>query len=186
MKKELEQACEAIKRGGVILYPTDTIWGLGCDPNNKLAIEKLLRIKQRSAEKSLILLVHNEALLQRYVKEIPAVCYDLIDFAEKPLTLVYPNGQYVADEVLAADGSIAIRLTKDPFCAQLCQQLKSAVVSTSANISNQPYDGDLENLPSSIKDNVDYIVPLPLKNSTATPSQIIKIGMNGEVKIIRK
>ena len=186
MKEELEKASEVIKSGGVILYPTDTIWGLGCDPTNDAAIDKLLRIKQRDPSKSLIVLVNNEALLQRYVKEIPEVCYDLIDYADRPLTIVYPNGQYVSDKVKAEDNSIAIRLTKDPFCSKLIQRIKSGLVSTSANISNQPYIGDLDKLPEAIKDNVDYIVNLPLKNESAPPSQIIKIGADSEVTIIRK
>ena len=186
MKTEIEKATEVIKNGGVILYPTDTIWGLGCDPNNDEAVDKLIRIKQRSPSKSLIILVHNEALLQRYVKEIPDVCYDLIDYAEKPLTIVYPNAQYMSDKVKADDGSVGIRITKDEFCKQLIQRLKFGIVSTSANISNEPYQNDFENLPKAITENVDYIVNLPLKNKAGVPSQIIKIEANGEVTIIRK
>ncbi len=186
MKEELEKASEVIKNGGVILYPTDTVWGLGCDPTNDEAIEKLLSIKQRSPSKSLLLLVNNEALLQRYVKEIPEVCYDLIDFADRPLTIVYPNGQYLSKYVIAEDKSVAIRLTTDPFCTKLIQRIKCGLISTSANISNSEYKGDLEKLPEEIKKSVDYIVNLPLKNKLAKPSQIIKINRDGEVKIIRK
>ncbi len=186
MKEELEKAAEVIKNGGVILYPTDTIWGLGCDPTNEAAIDKLLHIKQRDPSKSLIVLVNNEALLQRYVKEIPDVCYDLIDYANRPLTIVYPGAQYLSKKVMAADGSVAIRITADPFCQQLIQRCKSGIVSTSANISNQAYQGKFENLPTAITEKVDYIVNLPLKNHSAPPSQIIKIKLNGEVDIIRK
>lgn len=186
MKTEIEKACEVIKNGGVILYPTDTIWGLGCDPTNDKAIEKLLKIKKRAASKSLILLVHNEALLQRYAKTIPDVCYDLLDFAVKPLTIVYPQGQHVSDYVLGPDKSIAIRITKDPFCVQLIQKLKAGLVSTSANISNQPYLNNLDEIDAEIKSQVDYIVDLPLQDKSGIASQIIKIGADSQVTIIRK
>lgn len=186
MKAEIDKALEVIQNGGVILYPTDTIWGLGCDPTNDAAIEKLLKIKKRSPSKSLIVLVHNEALLKRYAKTIPEVCYDLLDFAEKPLTIVYPNGQYVSNYVLADDKSIAIRMTKDPFTVQLLQRLKAGLVSTSANISDQPYTNRLEDIDEEIKKQVDYIVDLPLQNKSGQASQIIKIGAGGEVTIIRK
>lgn len=186
VKEEIEQAAKAIKNGGVILYPTDTIWGLGCDPTNDKAIEKLLTIKKRGVNKSLILLVNNEALLSRYVKDIPEVCYDLLDYSDRPLTIVYPNGQYVSNYVLAEDRSIAIRLTSDEFCSKLIQRIKCGLVSTSANISNQPYVGGTEKIPNEIKDQVDYIVNLSLKNKSAIPSQIIKIGEKSEVTIIRK
>ncbi len=186
MKAEIEKAVEVLKNGGVILYPTDTIWGLGCDPTNDRAIEKLLAIKKRAANKSLILLVHNEALLQRYAKTIPDVCYDLIDFAVKPLTIVYPDGQHVSDYVLGPDKSVAIRITKDPFCVQLIQKLKAGLVSTSANISNQPYSNNLADIDEEIKNRVDYIVDLPLQDKSGHASQIIKIGADGQVTIIRK
>ncbi|WP_027420490.1 L-threonylcarbamoyladenylate synthase [Crocinitomix catalasitica] len=186
MKEVIEKAAEIIQSGGVILYPTDTIWGLGCDPRNEKAVQKICEIKKRTADKSLIVLVPNEALLQRYVKEIPEVCYDLIDFATEPLTIVYPKGQFVAPQVLGPDGSIAIRLTKNDFCKKLMFKTKSGLISTSANISNVRYPGDFENLSDDIKNNVDYIVNLPLENKNFKPSQIIKIGSNGEVAIIRK
>ncbi|WP_066758481.1 L-threonylcarbamoyladenylate synthase [Crocinitomix algicola] len=186
MKSEVEKAVNVIKNGGVILYPTDTIWGLGCDPTNEDAIQKLLDLKKRAPGKSFILLVHNEALLQRYVKEIPPICYDLIDHSTRPLTIIYPQGQYVSNQVIAPDGSIAIRITQDPFCKELTRVLKHGIVSTSANVSQQPYSNDIRNLPAAIRENVDYIVNLPLKNENAPPSQIIKVGLDGEINIIRK
>lgn len=186
MKIEIEKAAEVIKNGGVILYPTDTIWGLGCDPTNEEAIEKLIRIKQRDTTKSFIVLVNNEALLQRYVKDIPDVCYDLIDYANRPLTIVYPTAQYLSEKVMGKDGSVAIRITADEFCKRLIQRCKCGLVSTSANISNQPYTNKLENLPKAITSEVDYIVNLPLKNNSGKSSQIIQIKQNGEVTIIRK
>lgn len=186
MKEEIEKAVEVIRNGGVILYPTDTIWGLGCDPKNEEAIQKIMDLKQRPPGKSLIVLVNNEGLLQRYVKDIPEVCYDLIDYSARPLTIVYPNGQYVSNQILAEDKSIAIRITKDNFCSQLINKLKFGLVSTSANISNQSFDGSFENIPESIKNGVDYIVNLPLANKSGQASQIIKISEKSEVTIIRK
>lgn len=186
VKLEIEKAAEIIKNGGVILYPTDTIWGLGCDPNNEEALDKLIRIKKRDPNKSLIVLVNNEALLQRYVKNIPDVCYDLIDYTDRPLTIVYPDAQYLSKKVIGKDGSVAIRITKDEFCQRLIQRCKNGIVSTSANISNEPYLGNLEDLPEAITSEVDYIVNLPLKSNSVKPSQIIQIKKNGEFTIIRK
>ena len=172
--------------GGVILYPTDTIWGLGCDPTNDAAINKLLQIKNRSSLKSLVVLVHNESLLQRYAKEIPEVCYDLLDFADKPLTIVYPNAQHVSAAVTADDNSIAIRLTKDEFCTQLITRLKAGVVSTSANRSGEAAPISFEEVSEEVKNSVDYVVNLPGRLGTSKPSQIIKIKKNSEVEIIRE
>jgi L-threonylcarbamoyladenylate synthase len=187
VKEEVDKAAKVIQAGGVLLYPTDTIYGLGCDPSNEEAVERIMKIKQRSLNKSFILLVDNEARLKRYAKVIPEVCYDLIDYADRPLTIVYPDGQHVSKQVLAEDGSIAIRLTNDPFCVALMRAAKCGLVSTSANISNQAYTGaSLDDMPESIKGEVDYIVDLPLNNPNAKPSQIIKIGVDSQVSIIRK
>lgn len=187
MREEVEKAAKIIKDGGVLLYPTDTIYGLGCDPSNEEAVDRIMKIKQRSPNKSFILLVDNEAKLQRYAKIIPEVCYDLIDYADRPLTIVYPEGQHVAKQVLAEDGSVAIRITDDPFCVALMRAINCGLVSTSANISNQAYTGDsLDDMPQSIKDSVDLVVDLPLRNPNSKPSQIIKIGKDSEVTIIRK
>ena len=185
MKEAVEKAAKIIREGGVILYPTDTIWGLGCDPSNEAAVERIVDIKKRAPHKSFILLVDNEPRLKRYAKIIPEVCYDLIDYANRPVTIVYPQGQHVSQQVLGSDGSIAIRITNDPFCVALMRATKCGLVSTSANISNQPYQA-LDQMPAEIKNAVDYIVPLPLKTPNARPSQIIKIGADSEVTIIRK
>lgn len=186
MKFEIEKAAEFIQKGGVILYPTDTVWGLGCDPNNEEALAKISTIKKRTDSKSFILLVNNESLLSRYVKEIPDVCYDLIDCADAPLTIVYPNGQYVSNKVIAEDGSIAIRLTKDEFCKGLITKVKSAIVSTSANLSGQKATSNLDDIDEEIKNAVDFIVNIDSKPSSSKPSQIIKISANSEIEIIRK
>lgn len=186
VKTEIEKAAEVIKNGGIILYPTDTVWGLGCDPSNEQAVNKLIEIKKRETSKSLLILVDSERMLQRYAKIIPDVCYDLLDCATTPLTIVYPKGQYVTANVLGEDGSIAIRMTTDPFCCQLMQKTKTGLVSTSANISGEPYDGDLSKMNTALRDQIDYIVNLPLANKNQKPSQIIKIGSNSEITIIRK
>lgn len=186
MKEEIEKAAEVIRNGGVILYPTDTVWGLGCDPTNDKAIEKILEIKNRPEGKSLIILVPSEAILQRYVKEIPDVCYDLIDAASSPLTIVYPNAQHLSNLITAEDNSIAIRLTKNKFCVELMNRMRAGLVSTSANISGEQTATTLKQVSKQIISKVDYIVNLPEIVGTNVPSQIIKIKTNGEFKIIRK
>ena len=186
MKDQIEAAVKVIREGGVILYPTDTVWGLGCDPNNSTAVQKINEIKSRPENKSFILLVNSEMLLSRYAKIIPEVCYDLIDYANRPLTIVYPKGQYVSDKILADDGSIAIRLIKHDFCEQLITKLKHGLVSTSANISGQPFPKTFAEVDDSIKSGVDLIVDQRFEVKQVSPSQIIKIGENGEIHIIRK
>ncbi len=186
MREEIEKAFNAIKDGGVILYPTDTIWGLGCDPNNERALERINKIKNRSKDKNFIILVDSERLLNRYAKVIPEVCFDLIDFTEKPLTIIYPKGQFVAKPVLAFDGSIGVRLVKDEFCVKLIQKLKSGLTSTSANISGEKSATNFEEISDQIKNGVDYIVNLPLSKKNVSPSQIIKISEKSEITIIRK
>ncbi len=185
VKNEIEKALKVIQEGGVILYPTDTIWGLGCDPKNEKAIQKLNAIKERDHSKNYIVLVNSESLLNRYVKEIPEVCFDLIDCAEKPLTIIYPQGQYVSDSILAEDGSLGLRICNTSFCNGLISRMKSGITSTSANISGNPSPLKFEDISEEIKSRVDYIVNLP-DNKESNASQIIKIGTRGEIKIIRK
>lgn len=186
MNDEINKALEVLKNGGVILYPTDTIWGLGCDPNNEDALEKINQIKNRPSNKNFIILVDSERLLNRYVKEIPDVCYDLIDYADKPLTIIYPQGQQVSKSVLAEDGSIGIRLVKNDFCEKLIQKFKSGITSTSANISGEPNPSCFEEISEKIKSEVDYVVNLPVQKKNNQASQIIKISAKSEVTIIRK
>lgn len=186
MKSEIEKSVEIIKNGGIILYPTDTVWGLGCDPNNDSAIEKINKIKKRATEKSFILLVNSEQLLNRYAKIIPEVCYDLIDFAEKPLTLIYPESQFVSSKITGEDNSIAIRIVKNKFCEQLISRLKHGIVSTSANVSGEKFPSKYTDISKDILDQVDYIVDSSFEIKDKQPSQIIKIAENGEISIIRK
>lgn len=186
MKEEVDKTAKIIQQGGVILYPTDTIWGLGCDPANESAIEKICAIKKRDESKNFIVLVNGDFLLNRYVEIIPEICYDLMDMAESPLTIIYPKGINVSKKILAEDGSIAIRYTKHDFCDRLMQRTKTGLVSTSANISGQPFPQQFKDIDTQILKEVDYVVNLYQNQPAGKPSQIVKIGLKGEVKIIRR
>lgn len=188
MKNQIDQAYKVIKEGGIILYPTDTIWGLGCDPNNSEAVAKINRLKNRSEDKFFIVLVNSERTLNRHVKIIPEVCYDLIDYANKPLTIIYPKGQQVVSQVLGKDGSIAVRMinASTPFCNQLIQKLGHGITSTSANVSNEPYPKNFSSIDQKIIKGVDFIVDQKYEQESIPPSQIIKIGEKGEINILRK
>lgn len=176
----------AIKEGKTILYPTDTIWGLGCDATNEEACQRIIDIKRRPENKSFIVLVDNFPMLERYVPEFHEVCYDLIDLATKPLTIIYPGAKGLAPSVLAADGSVGIRLTNDPICRKLIQQSRKPIVSTSANLSGEPIPTKFDEIHPEIKSGVDVIVEERLNEVCTKPSQIIKIDLDGTVKVIRK
>lgn len=182
----MTEAIEALKNGGTILYPTDTIWGLGCDATDEVACQKVLDLKSRPETKSFVLLVDSFHMLERYIPEFHEVCYDLIDLATKPLTIIYPNAKGLAPSVLASDGSVGIRLTSDPTCQKLIRSIRKPIVSTSANISGQPSPTCFAEVDASIKSGVDAIVEARLEEKMTTPSQIIKIDVNGSVQIIRK
>ncbi|MGV3630807.1 MAG: L-threonylcarbamoyladenylate synthase [Bacteroidota bacterium] len=177
---------ETLKNGGTILYPTDTVWGLGCDATNEEACRKILQIKKRPENKSFIVLVDSFLMLERYVPEFPEVCYDLADLATRPLTLIYPNARGLAPSILAEDGSVGIRITKDPLCLALIRGLKKPLVSTSANISGEKTPGSFAEISEEVKSGVDFIVRERLTESCDVPSQIIKIGKDNSVQIIRK
>ena len=181
MEKVLEEACESLRNGGVILYPTDTIWGLGCSAENEEGISKLSAIKERKEGKNYLVLVSDERMLNNYVQEFPEVAYDLLDNVEEPLTIVYPKCTPKMKHLAAEDGSIAIRMVKDKFCIALIRKLKAGLVSTSANFSGQAYEHDV---PQALKDRLDYCCDIPLKEGNK-PSKMIKLSMNGEFKIIR-
>lgn len=176
---------EALKTGKTILYPTDTIWGIGCDATNEEACQRILEIKQRPENKSFILLVDSFQMIEKYIPEFPAVCYDLVDLSDKPLTIIYPDAQGLAPSVLAQDGSVGIRLTKDPICLSLIRSIKKPIVSTSANISGQQFPTNFESIDSRIKTKVDAIVDLRTNEQLLTPSQIIKIGLDSSIQVIR-
>jgi L-threonylcarbamoyladenylate synthase len=182
---ELTAAIEALQNGKTILYPTDTIWGLGCDATNEAACQRVAEIKQRPGDKSFILLADSFRMIEHYIPEFPSVCYDLVDYADKPLTIIYPNARGLAPSVLAGDGSVGIRLTKDPICLQLIRALRKPLVSTSANLSGQPAPENFDRIDTIIKEQVDAIVRERLTETMSTPSQIVKIGLDSSVKIIR-
>jgi L-threonylcarbamoyladenylate synthase len=182
---DLSAAIEALQNGKTILYPTDTIWGLGCDATNEAACKRIAEIKNRPGDKSFILLADSFRMIEHYIPEFPAVCYDLVDYADKPLTIIYPNAKGLASSVLAEDGSVGIRLTKDPICVQLIRALRKPLVSTSANISGKPSPSSFDEIDDVIKEQVDAIVMERLAEKMSTPSQIIKIGLDSSIKIIR-
>lgn len=185
-KEDIRRAIEVMNQGGIILYPTDTIWGLGCDATNPEAVRRIYEIKQRTDAKALISLVDSETKVQFYVKEVPDVAWDVMELSEKPMTVVFDGGRNLAPNLLAEDGSVAIRITKEAFSKELCMRMKRAVVSTSANISGQPAPRCFSEISEEIKKAVDYICTSRQDEPpTQTASSIIKLGAGGEVTIIR-
>lgn len=187
MNEDIKKALEVIKNGGVILYPTDTIWGIGCDATNEEAVEKVYKIKQRSDSKSMLVLVDSINRIPQYVDSMPDIAWDLVELANKPLTVIYPNAKNLAHNLIAEDGSIGIRVANDDFCQRLVQRLKKPIVSTSANISGKTAPSNFQEISEEIKNNVDYIVEFRQDDiSKSSPSGILKLGVNGEIKIIRE
>jgi L-threonylcarbamoyladenylate synthase len=185
MNVDVIKAVEGLKQGKSLLYPTDTIWGIGCDATNNEAVNKIFEIKKRQKDKSFIVLVNSVAMLERYVSEFPEVCYDLIDLAEKPLTIIYDRPSGLPDSLLAEDGSVGIRVTKDPFCNRIIQGLRKPIVSTSANISGEPSPKSFRDISSKVKEEVDMILEERWDENMTQPSSIIKIGADQSVKVIR-
>lgn len=181
----LEHVLETLKSGGTILYPTDTIWGLGCDATDEEACQKILELKNRPGEKSFIVLVDSFQMLEKYVPDFHPICYDLADLADKPLTIIYPSAKGLAQSVLAPDGSVGIRITKDPNCIKLIRALRKPVVSTSANLSGRPNPQNFAEIDPVIKSRVDGILDERMNETMMHPSQIIKIDLDGSVKVIR-
>lgn len=186
-EEDIKNAVEVLKRGGVILYPTDTIWGIGCDATNAKAVERIYEIKQRADSKALIVLLGNSNDLYRYVDEVPDVAMELLEVSVRPTTIIYDRGINLAKNVTAEDGSIAIRVSSDRFCRQLCRALRRPLVSTSANISGQASPPTFKKISPEIINAVDYVVEHRRNDSTiASPSIIIKISNDSTFKIIRK
>lgn len=186
-KDDIEKACEIMYNGGIILYPTDTIWGIGCDATNPEAVKRVYEIKRRTDSKALITLVDSPAKVNSYVQDMPDVAWDLIELTTKPLTIIYDKARNLAENLLAEDGSAGIRVTDEPFSKDLCFRFKKPVVSTSANISGEPSPQNFSEISDEIKSAVDYIVRYRQEEKTkASPSSIIKLGNKGEIKIIRQ
>lgn len=185
--EDIKNAVEVLKRGGVILYPTDTVWGLGCDATNVAAVQRIYDIKRRVDSKALILLLADKADLHRYVDDVPDIALELIDVSVKPTTIIYDSAINMAKNVMAEDGSVAIRVTSDPFCQQLCRCLRRPLVSTSANISGEPTPATFRLIDSAIVNAVDYVAEHRRNDvSRNKPSTIIKISADYTFKIIRK
>lgn len=186
-KEEIRKACEVMQKGGVILYPTDTIWGIGCDATNEEAVRRVFAIKQRADSKALLALVDSEARLQQYVRNVPEVAWDLIELSDKPITLILNGVSGLAPNLLAEDGSVGIRVTKEVFSHGLCFRYRKAIVSTSANVSGEPSPANFSEISEEIKAAVDYVVDYRQKDtSRGVASSIVKLGLGGEVEIIRK
>lgn len=185
--EDIKIAVQTLRRGGLILYPTDTIWGIGCDASNEEAVRRIFQLKQREDSKAMICLVDNANRMQRYLRQVPDVAWDLVEFAEKPLTLILDGAVNLAPSLIAEDGSVGIRVTRENISHELCYRYERAIVSTSANISGAPSPSCFAEISEEIKKGVDYIM-LSRQNdlSKSKPSQIIKLGLDGQIQIIRK
>lgn len=187
MKEDIKQALEVLNNGGVILYPTDTIWGIGCDATNPDAVKRVYEIKQRADSKAMLVLIDSPAKLNYYVKDVPPVAWDLIELTTKPLTVIYDGARNLAPNLLAEDGSVGIRVTEEEFSKQLCFRFRKAIVSTSANVSGESSPGNFGEISEEIKQAVDYIVKFRRgEKKLPKPSGIIKLGIGGSVKVIRE
>ena len=196
-KEIIDEAVKVLRDGGVILYPTDTVWGIGCDATNEKAVARVFEIKRRSEAKSLVLLACDLDMVAKYIKEIPSIAIDLVEVNDAPMTIIYPGAQYLAPKAVAEDGSVGIRIPLVPedeagslrgadFTRELVRRLRKPLVSTSANISGEPTPANFSEISEEIKAAMDYVVPRNVDNgSTGRPSQIIKLGLGGEVQIIR-
>jgi L-threonylcarbamoyladenylate synthase len=187
MKDDIKAALQVLRNGGTIIYPTDTIWGIGCDATNKRAVSKIYEIKERRDEKSMLVLLHSENLLPSFIREVPDIAWQLIDAAVDPITIIYPEARNLAENLIGPDRTIGIRVTADPFCSQLIAQFKRPIVSTSANISGMPSPSSFREIDAVLLDKVDYVVQWRQDDTTPSkPSSIIKLGTGGEIEIIRK
>ncbi len=186
MEKELAECIRVLSEGGLILYPTDTIWGIGCDATDERAVERIYALKNRPPQKTMICLVANDFMLEKYVESVPDVAYDIIDFSTKPTTIIYDNPKGVAQNLIAADNTLAIRVATDQFCQFLIKRFKKPIVSTSANLAGLPAPATFSEIGPDILKGVDYVVNLERDKKTSNPSAIIKLGNDGTVKVIRK
>lgn len=187
LQDEVKKAVEVMRQGGVILYPTDTVWGIGCDATNPEAVKRVYEIKRREDSKALICLVDSDARLSRYVRNVADVTWDMIEMAEKPLTIIFDQAVGLAPNLLAEDGSVGLRITKEEFSKELCFRFQKPIVSTSANISGEPTAQTFDEISDEIKNAVDYIVKYNRQcKEKHKPSSIIKIDANGKFQIIRE
>ncbi|MBU2060724.1 L-threonylcarbamoyladenylate synthase [Flavobacterium frigidarium] len=186
LNDEIQKAFEVIKDGGIILYPTDTVWGIGCDATNAEAVAKIYKLKQRAETQSMIVLMNGERMMYNVFNDIPEVAWQILDFAENPTTLVLDNPRNVAKNIIATDKTLAVRIIKEPFCFKLLERMKKPLVSTSANISGQATPKSFKEINPEIIKGVDYVVNLQRDKIAGKPSTIIKLTSDSQVKIIRK
>ena len=183
---EVEACLKVLKGGGVILYPTDTVWGIGCDATNASAIDRIYKLKQRSEHKKMVVLLDSKEKLHRYLSNVPEKALGLIDSAEKPTTIIYDDCRNLAKNLVSDDQSIAIRIVKDEFCKQLIREFDKPIVSSSANLSNAPTPGNFSEISAVVLQGVDYVVNLHHDSKLkALPSSIIKLDSNGQITVIR-
>jgi L-threonylcarbamoyladenylate synthase len=184
---DIRESLTVLRNGGVILYPTDTIWGLGCDPTNAAAVDKIFRIKSRDPGKSLLIIVDGESMIERYVTEVPEIAWELTGVSDDPLTIIYPGGKNLAPGVCSEDGSVGIRICHDDFCRELIKRFRKPLISTSANFSNKPAPENFTEIDKALIEAVDYAVKYrqdDRRNFKSSP--VIKLGSEGTIKIIRK
>jgi len=186
INKEIEKAYQVIQNGGIILYPTDTVWGIGCDATNAEAVQKIYDLKKRCESKSMIVLMNGEKMIYNVFKDIPEVAWQILDLSEKPTTLILDKPRNVAPNIIAEDNTLAIRIVKEPFCFKLMERMKRPLVSTSANISGQPTPKSFKEISPEIIKGVDYVVNLHREKICDKPSTIIKLTLDSQVKVIRK
>ena len=185
-KEDLKNALQVLRNGGVILYPTDTVWGLGCDATNAEAVKRIFEIKRREDTKSMLVLMENPNMLHAYIKEVPEIAWELIEVTDKPLTIIYPGAKNLAPNLIAEDGTIGIRITSETFTEHLIQQFRRPIVSTSANLSGKPSPQNFDQIGEEILTAVDYVVQYRQDDTTKSkPSSIIQLGLGGQIQIIR-
>ena len=187
LQDEVKTAIDIMKKGGVILYPTDTVWGIGCDATNPEAVKRVYEIKRRDDSKALICLVDSEARLSRYVRNVADVTWDMIELATRPLTVIFPGVTGLAPNLMGEDGSVGIRVTREEFSKELCFRFQKPIVSTSANISGEPTPATFDEISDEIKNAVDYVVKYNRRcKEKHKPSSIVKIDASGKFQIIRE
>ena len=186
-KQDLREAVATLRKGGIIVYPTDTVWGIGCDATNADAVARIFALKQRAEAKSMLVLVDTPTRAQIYVKEIPDVAYDMMELSDKPLTLILDGAKNLAPNLIAEDGSVGIRVTNEKFSHDLCYTFGKPVVSTSANVSGEPSAAIFAEISQTILDGADHVVKFRRTDTAKTkPSSIVKLKADGQVTIIRQ
>jgi len=182
---DIDIALKTLKKGGLLLYPTDTVWGIGCDATNYEAVQKIFELKKREDSKTMICLVDSIQMLNQYIEEIPETAYPILKYANTPTTIIYDRPLHISENLIAQDNTLAIRMVQTGFCSELLKRFKKPIVSTSANISGNPTPKVFQEIENDILKGVDYVVTLERDKKPAKPSSIIKLSTNGEVKIIR-